>query len=181
MKPRSKTTTCHDGGITSQTAWAYRIIEGSLYQRTRVTMILPRSDDNYALKVQPCPHYASYQASMDREAISMQGLTRDRPGFRACSEMVSCRRCRTVLLVGCRKFRGLGLGLFVTWWTDLGDGRWVLGKREGLGWKDVKYTRKWAMNYFEHYCSSQRYFDFDGMDTQRDRKELLAMARSSEM
>lgn len=109
----------------------------------------------------------------------MQDEARDRSGMRACSEMVSCQKCRTVLRVGCRKFRGLGLGLFVTWWVDLGDACWVVRRREGEGWKDVKYSRKWLTDYFDSLCHSQRYFDFEGMDTRADRKELLAIARSS--
>ncbi|KAL5351990.1 hypothetical protein ACLOAV_003854 [Pseudogymnoascus australis] len=179
LKPRSAPTTRHDGGVTSQTAWEYRIIWTSLYQRTRLSMILPRSESNYTLKVQPCPHYASYQRAMDREVELVQDLVRAKPKLRACSDMVSCQKCRTVLRVGCRKFRGLGLGLFVTWWVDLGDGYWAVPKRwERKGWKDVKYTRRWLMDYFEHFCSGQQYFDFEGMDTRADRKELLAIARS---
>ncbi|ELR02369.1 hypothetical protein GMDG_05433 [Pseudogymnoascus destructans 20631-21] len=177
LKPRSTTTTRYDGGITSQTAWEYRIIHGSPYQRTRVSMILPREDANYNPTVQPCPHYASYHKAMGRKALEVQDLVRQTPKLRACSDMVSCRHCRTVLRVGCRKFRGLGLGLFVTWWMDVGDGGWIMGRKQGLGWKDVRYTRKWAMNYFEHMCSTQRYFDFEGMDSLKDRRELLATAR----
>ncbi|OBT92712.1 hypothetical protein VE01_09711 [Pseudogymnoascus verrucosus] len=182
LKPCSTATTTYDGGITSQSAWEYRIVAGSLYQRTRVSMILPRDDGNYNPTVHPCPHSASYQNAMARKAAEVQEQVRQFPKLRAISDMVSCRRCRTVLRVGCRKFRGLGMGLFVTWWMDVGfaNGRWEMGsgKREWTGWKDVWYTRKWAMDRFEHGCSSQRYFDFEGMDSLKDRRELLAAARS---
>ncbi|OBT86319.1 hypothetical protein VE02_07423 [Pseudogymnoascus sp. 03VT05] len=146
LKPRTTTTTPHDGGITSQSTWEYPFIHNSLYQRTRVSMILPRSDDNYTPTVQPCPHHASYHAALGRRAIEVQEQVRQSPKLRACSDIVSCRHCRTVLRVGCRKFRGLGMGLFVTWWLDLG----------GAG---------------------QPYFDFEGMDSLKDRRELLATAR----
>ncbi|OBT75058.1 hypothetical protein VF21_06516 [Pseudogymnoascus sp. 05NY08] len=177
MPPRSTTTLRLDNGVTRQELWKYCIIQGSLYQRVRWTFILPRCETNYTLQAQPCPHYATYQACMDREALHMQDLARGRSGMRAYSEMVSCQHCRTVLRVGCRKFRGLGLGLFVTWWADLGDGQWVAGEIKGSEWKDVKYSSKWLTNYFDSLCYSQRYFDFEGIDTRADRKELFVIAR----
>ncbi|KAL5350495.1 hypothetical protein ACLOAV_004064 [Pseudogymnoascus australis] len=174
LLPRSLTTTTslHDGGITAQAAQEYRIIQGSLHQRTRVTIVLPRSENNCTVNIQPCIHYLTYQARMNRVAMAMQAHARDRYGVQAVtSEMLSCQKCRTVLRIGCRKFRGLGLGLFVTWWIDMGDGEWAGNK--GVGWKDVKYSRKWLMDYFDSLCHGQRYFDFDGIDTYADRKELV--------
>lgn len=34
------------------------------------------------------------------------------------------------------------------------------------------------MDCFDDSCHSQQYFDFEGMDTQKDKRELLAAARS---
>lgn len=179
LKPPTTTMVRHGTGVTIQKAWEYRILYDSLFQRKRVSMVLPRSeyDCNYVLKVQPCAHYASYQELMDEHAAHMQDTVRGRAGVRACSDLIMCRQCRTALRVGARRFRGLGLGLFVTSWRDLGDGRPV-GGNGVAGWKDVVYSVSAALILFENMCHGQRYFDFEGLDTVKDRKELLATARS---
>jgi hypothetical protein len=173
-----RNTTRLPNGTIRQEAWEYRFISDSLYQRARWTFILPRSDHNYTMQAQPCSHFETYKARMDREVVAMQVLARSKSGVRAVySEMVSCNHCRAVLRVGCRKFRGLGLGLFVTWWVNLGHAYSAVGEKEGRRWKDVKYSRQWLMDYFDSLCHGERYFDFEGLDTRKDRRELLAAAR----
>jgi hypothetical protein len=54
----------------------------------------------------------------------------------------------------------------------------AVGEKEGRRWKDVKYSRQWLMDYFDSLCHGERYFDFEGLDTRKDRRELLAAARN---
>ena len=106
-------------------------------------------------------------------------------GFaRSQSKFYQCRTCRTVVAVGARKFRGRGIGLFVTWWRDLGDGRagdekWASLARPALTTqsaegKKATYSIMAVVNAFEG--GNTDYFDFDGLLSPADRKELLRLS-----
>jgi hypothetical protein len=86
------------------------------------------------------------------------------------------------VLVGARKLRGRGIGLFITWWKDLGDGRpadetWT--DQIGLStrpekWRHVRYGTIPVVEVFEG--QNTRYLDFDEVMTRADWKELLRLS-----
>lgn len=94
------------------------------------------------------------------------------------------RYCHTVVRLGARKFRGRGIGLFVTWWKDLGDGRagdekWASLARPlqsiqpGEG-ATATYSWEAIVDAFEE--DDTGYFDFDGLSSRASRKELFRLS-----
>lgn len=110
------------------------------------------------------------------EALS--GIGRSQPNF------IDCKYCQTTVLVGARKLRGRGIGLFITWWKDLGDGRagdetWANQLRPAE--PDQPEKRKQGGHFdmpvveeFEGH--NARYLDFDEVTTRADWKELLRLS-----
>jgi len=118
---------------------------------------------------------------MNGEAALVQSEVRG--GFRrSWSRLMRCPYCRTVVRLGARKFRDRGLGLFIAWWRDLGDGRagdekWAdqlrLTAQPGE-WKVISYDALAIINAFDKY--NMCYFDFDGVERRADRRELFRLS-----
>lgn len=179
-------TTYHrDNGITSQYSARYHIATtGSLLVRRQLTFILPHFCDGntYPLHGLFCRHIGGQTCRRISGAVALV-QTEARSGIlRSLSKLYYCIDCHTVVRLGARKFRGRGIGLFVTWWGDLGDGRagdekWanIARPTENIhGGGRVKYSYMDIINAFGK--GNTDYVDFDGLLSPTDRKELLRLS-----
>ncbi|KFZ25048.1 hypothetical protein V502_00472 [Pseudogymnoascus sp. VKM F-4520 (FW-2644)] len=183
--PPTATTYFSNTGVTLQHSVCYHIATaGSLLIRTQVTYIFPypRVDGRTYSLGSFCRHiegrsenFSTAMKLVQTEALS--GIGRSQPNF------IDCKYCQTTVLVGARKLRGRGIGLFITWWKDLGDGRagdetWANQvrpaepnqpeKRKQGGHFDMP-----VVDEFEGH--NARYLDFDGLSSRADRTELLRL------
>ncbi|OBT60387.1 hypothetical protein VE03_10143 [Pseudogymnoascus sp. 23342-1-I1] len=186
ITPTTSTSYHSDNWITSQHRARYHIATtGSLLLRRQITCILPYLVDgsNHRLHTQFCRHIGG-QTKLISDAVSLVQSEARRGTRRSLSEFYLCIRCHTVVLLGARKFRGRGIGLFVTWWRDLGDGwandeKWEKLTRPALTAQSgtrvkVTYNYMDVIKAFEEGNSD--YIDFDGVWSPTDRKELLRLS-----
>jgi hypothetical protein len=181
--PPTSTSYHRSNGVTSQYNARYHIATtGSLLLRRQIICILPhREGRTYRLHSIFCRHVGG-QSNRISDAVALV-QTEARSGIRrSLSKFYQCIDCHTVVRLGARKFRGRGIGLFVTWWGDLGNGRagdekWanIARPTENIhGGGRVKYRCMDIINAFEG--GNTDYVDFDGLSSRADRKELLRLS-----
>lgn len=186
ITPPTTTTYHSENGVISQCSARYRIANtGSLLLRRRLICILPYLLDGrtYPLNYIFCRHNSGLSKSLSDWVALVQ--TQVCSGVRRSqSEFMCCTTCNTTILIGARKFRGRGLGLFATWWKDLGDGRadekWARIRQPPDGpvqpWEREMVRDNYGniVNSFEG--GNMDYLDFDGLLSPSDRKQLLALS-----
>lgn len=119
---------------------------------------------------------------MDDEVAFVQGEVR-KGSSRSRSRRFRCLYCRTGFSFGARRFRARGIGLFMSWWRDLGDGRsgpeeWSELLRPSAPrseWEEISYDANKILDVFEETMLHDHEFDFDGVD-RADRKELFRLS-----
>ncbi|KFY00121.1 hypothetical protein V490_01466 [Pseudogymnoascus sp. VKM F-3557] len=185
ISPPTYTTYDSNTRVASQHRLRYKITdEGSLILRTQANYILPHPDvdgQTYPLSQLFCGHFGGHTSPMDKDVALVQTKVYEGNTW-SKSKFWSCPTCPTVAMVGARKFRGRGIGLFTTWWKDLGDGRadqkWlniaspVVPVPPGQT-KTAAYRYLDVVNGFEE--GNTDYFDFDGLVSPADRKELFRL------
>ncbi|OBT82090.1 hypothetical protein VE02_09643 [Pseudogymnoascus sp. 03VT05] len=177
------TSTHYDShtGIAWQHSLRYHIaMSGCLLQRTVETYIFSHAHlDCRALGPfcnhldGTCNNFSHAVEQVHTEVLGGSG--------RSQTIFIACGYCRTTVLVGARKFRRRGIGLFVIWWKDLGYGiTWYEIWARQVG--KVFPTESGRIGYFhmpvveEFEGHNARYMDFDELSSRADRKELLRLS-----